>query len=71
MDIKSSFITAPPTVVDAVVKAAGAEYDFHTDSYQVDCEKRASLPDMVFEVPNIKYRLPAVDYARKVCRGSH
>lgn len=63
---KSSFIGAPPSALDAVVKATGAEYDFKSDTYQVDCNKRGSMPDMVFQLPNMEYRLPAVDYAQKV-----
>ncbi|KAH7715249.1 Protein ASP-7 [Aphelenchoides avenae] len=61
----TSYITMPQTAIDAVVKATGAEYDFKSDTFQVDCDKRASLPDMVFKLPGIEYRLPAVDYARR------
>lgn len=63
---KSSFISAPDSALDAVVKATGAEYDFKSDTYLVDCDKRASMPDMVFQLPDLEYRLPAVDYVRKV-----
>ncbi|KAH7710247.1 Protein ASP-1 protein6, partial [Aphelenchoides avenae] len=65
MDLTTSFITTPQAVIDAVVKATGAEYDFKTDMYDVDCGKRSSLPDMVFKLTNMEYRLPAIDYARK------
>lgn len=67
IDLTTSYITAPQTVIDAVVKATGAEYDFKTDSYQVDCDKRASFPGIVFKLPTLEYHLPAVDYARRVC----
>ncbi|KAH7710988.1 Protein ASP-7 [Aphelenchoides avenae] len=66
IDLTTTFITAPQIAVDAVVKATGAEYDFKTDAYQVDCSKRSSFPDMVFKLPAMQYRLPATDYARKV-----
>ncbi|KAH7717790.1 ASP-1 protein, partial [Aphelenchoides avenae] len=65
MDFTTSFITAPQAAIDAVVKATGAEYDFKTDMYTVDCGKRSSFPDMVFKLTNMDYRLPAIDYARK------
>ncbi|KAH7710982.1 Protein ASP-8 [Aphelenchoides avenae] len=52
--------------MEAVVKATGAEYDFKTDTYKVDCDKRSSYPDMVFNLSGFEYRLPAIDYARKV-----
>ncbi|KAH7713344.1 Protein ASP-7 [Aphelenchoides avenae] len=65
VDVTTSYITAPDTAIDAVVKATGAEYDFKTDSYQVDCDKRSSFPDMVFNLPGMDYRLPALDYARR------
>ncbi|KAH7713349.1 Protein ASP-7 [Aphelenchoides avenae] len=65
IDVTTSYITAPQAAIDAVVQATGAEYDFKTDSYQVDCDKRASFPDMVFKLPGMEYHLPAVDYARR------
>lgn len=66
IDVTTSYITAPQAAIDAVVQATGAEYDFKTDSYQVDCDKRGSFPDMVFNLPGMEYHLPAVDYARRV-----
>ncbi|KAH7711418.1 Protein ASP-7, partial [Aphelenchoides avenae] len=65
IDVTTSYITAPQAAIDEVVKATGAEYDFKTDTYQVDCDKRASFPDMVFNLPGMEYHLPAVDYARR------
>ncbi|KAH7713769.1 ASP-1 protein, partial [Aphelenchoides avenae] len=64
--LTTSFITAPQTAIDAVVKATSAEYDFKTDTYQVDCDKRASFPDLVFKLTAMEYHLPAVDYSRRV-----
>ncbi|KAH7709454.1 Protein ASP-7 [Aphelenchoides avenae] len=64
--MQSSFITAPKDSVDAVVKATGAEYDFRTDTFQLDCDRRPSLPDLVFKDKALEYRVPAVDYARKL-----
>ncbi|KAH7705941.1 aspartyl protease-like protein [Aphelenchoides avenae] len=63
--LTTSYITAPQAAIDAVVKATGAEYDFKTDTYQVDCDKRASFPDLVFKLTAMEYHLPAVDYARR------
>ncbi|KAH7711416.1 ASP-1 protein [Aphelenchoides avenae] len=64
-DVTTAYITAPQAAIDAVVKATGAEYDFRTDTFQVDCDKRVYFPDMVFNLPGMEYRLPAVDYARR------
>ncbi|KAH7713340.1 ASP-1 protein [Aphelenchoides avenae] len=64
-DVTTSYITAPQAAIDAVVKATSAEYDFKTDTFQVDCDKRSSFPDMVFKLPGMDYHLPAVDYARR------
>ncbi|KAH7695110.1 Protein ASP-7, partial [Aphelenchoides avenae] len=61
---RTSFIAAPKDAVDAVVKATGAEYDFPTDTFQVDCASRSSLPDLVFTDKALEYRVPAIDYAR-------
>ncbi|KAH7709455.1 Protein ASP-7 [Aphelenchoides avenae] len=63
---RTSFIAAPKDAVDAVVKVSGAEYDFRTDTFQVDCDTRSSLPDLVFKDKALEYRVPAIDYARKV-----
>ncbi|KAH7705786.1 Protein ASP-1 protein6, partial [Aphelenchoides avenae] len=63
---KTSFIGAPKAAVDAVINVTGAEYSFRTDSFQVDCDKRPSLPDLVLKVNAAEYRMPAVDYARRL-----
>ncbi|KAH7695285.1 Protein ASP-7 [Aphelenchoides avenae] len=70
-DVTTAYITAPQAAIDAVVKATGAEYDFRTDTFQVDCDKRVYFPDMVFNLPGMEYRLPAVDYARRVGYKRH
>ncbi|KAH7718161.1 aspartyl protease-like protein [Aphelenchoides avenae] len=63
---RTSFIKAPKDAVDAVVKVTGAEYDFRTDTFQVDCDTRSSLPDFVFKEKALEYRVPAIDYARNL-----
>ncbi|KAH7710983.1 ASP-1 protein, partial [Aphelenchoides avenae] len=65
IEMTTTFITAPQIAIDAIVKATGAEYDFKSDMYQVDCDKRSSFPDMVFKLPEMDYHLPPIDYARK------
>ncbi|KAH7718160.1 CBN-ASP-1 protein [Aphelenchoides avenae] len=67
--MRTSFISAPKDAVDAVVKATGAEYDFRTDTFQVDCDSRSSMPDLIFKDKALEYRVPANDYARKLNAG--
>ncbi|KAH7717298.1 Protein ASP-7 [Aphelenchoides avenae] len=63
---KSAYIWAPRPVVDTVVKAIGAEYDFRSNRFLVSCDRRSSMPDMVFDVRALNYSLPATDYARRI-----
>ncbi|KAH7710602.1 hypothetical protein AAVH_22115, partial [Aphelenchoides avenae] len=66
IDVTTSLITASQDALDAVLRATSAEYDVPSDMYLVDCDKRSSFPDLVFQLPEIgEYRLPAIDYARK------
>ncbi|KAH7727027.1 Protein ASP-7 [Aphelenchoides avenae] len=64
----SAYLTTPPNIIDYIVEATGAEYDFLRDQYTLPCSKDVSkFPDMVFEmVTGFQYHLPASDYIRQL-----
>ncbi|KAI6222396.1 Peptidase A1 domain-containing protein [Aphelenchoides fujianensis] len=60
----SSLIYAPKDVFEAILRETGAQYDVRADLFFVDCGRRASLPDLVFQLQGFEYRVPARFYAR-------
>jgi hypothetical protein len=63
---KSSFIYVPALILQQIVAAVNAEYDFGSDLYVTDCTQIANQPDFVFQLDGFKYNLPAKDYLRSL-----
>jgi hypothetical protein len=58
-------IIVPDSVLNSIVAATNAEYDFTTERYQVHCANRAKLPDAKFTLNGgYVYTLTAMEYAR-------
>lgn len=61
----SAFISAPKNSMEIVYSALGAEYDFQSDRYLVDCAKATTAPDFkVTFKSGDAFSIPAKDYIR-------
>lgn len=60
-DTGTSWINVPNRVVDRIVSATNADYDFQNDMYLVNCDAKA-LPTWVFRFGGRDYPLTSADY---------
>jgi len=61
-DTGTSFIYGPDSDVSQIISQSGADYDFNTGLYTVDCKSAKNLPDLVFTVNGKKLTIPAVEH---------
>ncbi|EPB74198.1 eukaryotic aspartyl protease [Ancylostoma ceylanicum] len=61
-DTGTSWIGAPSSVVDAVAREIGAEFDSYNQLYTVPCSTMKEKPDLVFTIDGVKYNIPSVEY---------
>ncbi|KAJ1374065.1 Inositol hexakisphosphate and diphosphoinositol-pentakisphosphate kinase [Parelaphostrongylus tenuis] len=58
----TSWIGAPPQIIEAIVKQTSAIYDLLNKFYTVDCSTAKAQPDLVFKISGIKYNVPPGEY---------
>jgi len=61
-DTGTSFIYGPSDDVDQIISLSGAEYDFNTGLYTVDCNKAKKLVDLVFTVNKKPLTIPGTEH---------
>jgi len=61
-DTGTSFIYGPDSDVDQIISLSGAEYDFSSGLYTVDCSTAKSLPDLVFKVNGQELHIPGNEH---------
>jgi hypothetical protein len=61
-DTGTSFIYGPYDDVDQIIALSGAEYDFSSGLYTVDCDSAKGLPDLVFTVNKKKLNIPGKEH---------
>jgi len=61
-DTGTSFIYGPDDAVDKIIDLSGAEYDFSSGLYTVDCKKAKGLPDLVFTINGQKLIVPGQEH---------
>jgi len=60
-DTGTSWLGAPQSDVNGIVRQTNAQYDFINGVYETDCSS-TSLPDLVFTIGGVKYNIPQVEY---------
>jgi len=61
-DTGTSFIYGPYDDVDQIIALSGAEYDFNTGLYVVDCDEAKKLVDLVFTVNKKPLNIPGPEH---------
>jgi len=61
-DTGTSFIYGPSDDIDNIISLSGAEYDFNTGLYIVDCSAAKKLVDLVFTVNKKKLTIPGSEH---------
>ncbi|ETN77166.1 hypothetical protein RB195_015627 [Necator americanus] len=69
-DTGTSWIGAPTTAVNAVVKQTGAKYDSLNELYTVDCSTMKTQPDLIFTINGVTYNVPSVEYVLDLGLGN-
>ncbi|KHJ84145.1 eukaryotic aspartyl protease [Oesophagostomum dentatum] len=69
-DTGTSWIGAPSTVVNGVVKQTGAKYDATNELYTVACTTQKTQPDLVFTINGVTYNVPSVEYVLDLGLGN-
>ncbi|KAH7146363.1 aspartic peptidase domain-containing protein [Dactylonectria macrodidyma] len=65
LDTGTSLNVLPSSLADLLNKEMGAKKGYN-GQYTVDCDKRETLPDIVFTLAGSNYSLPATDYILEV-----
>ncbi|KAG9241045.1 putative vacuolar protease A [Calycina marina] len=65
LDTGTSLIVLPSTLAELLNKEMGAKKGFN-GQYSVECDKRASLPDLTFELSGYNFSITAYDYVLEV-----
>ncbi|KAH6971673.1 aspartic peptidase domain-containing protein [Ilyonectria robusta] len=65
LDTGTSLNVLPSSLADLLNKEMGAKKGYN-GQYTVECDKRQTLPDVVFTLAGSKYSLPATDYILEV-----
>ena len=60
-DTGTSYLATPDREFNDIVKATGAQYDFDSDEYTLDCDKKG-LPDIVLTIGGIDYPIKSTEY---------
>uniref|UniRef100_A0A7E4VLA8 Peptidase A1 domain-containing protein n=1 Tax=Panagrellus redivivus TaxID=6233 RepID=A0A7E4VLA8_PANRE len=66
-DTGKSFIGVPYWVMNKIEKFTKADYDWQDNLYEVHCET-TGLPDLVFTIGGIEYRVPQSEYVLNLNR---
>jgi len=61
-DTGTSFIYGPYDDVDQIIALSGADYDFSSGLYTVDCDAAKDLPDLVFTVNKKPLNIPGSEH---------
>lgn len=67
-DTGTSYLATPDREFQDILKATGAEYDFGSDEYTLDCDKKG-LPDIVLTMGGIDYPIKSTEYVIDVSRS--
>jgi len=70
-DTGTSFIYGPSNDIDQIITISGADYDFNTGLYTVDCDAASSLPDLVFTVSGKKLNIPGSEHVTDLELGDN
>ncbi|KAH8595269.1 putative vacuolar protease A [Bisporella sp. PMI_857] len=65
LDTGTSLIVLPTTLAELLNKEIGAKKGYN-GQYTIECEKRASLPDLTFELSGYKFSITPYDYILEV-----
>jgi len=65
LDTGTSLIVLPSTLAELLNKEMGAKKGYN-GQYTVECDKRASLPDLTFELSGYNFSITAYDYVLEV-----
>jgi len=65
LDTGTSLIVLPSTLAELLNKEMGAKKGYN-GQYTVECDKRASLPDLTFELSGYNFSITAYDYILEV-----
>lgn len=74
LSVSTSYVLVREDVLHKVVTLTGAEYDFTSDTYKLNCTK--PQPNIVFTVgglkgePPVEFAVPAAHYVRQVCHSA-
>ncbi|KAL6743826.1 hypothetical protein Aduo_016821 [Ancylostoma duodenale] len=69
-DTGTSWIGAPQQVIDNVVDATGADYDFFQDIYTVPCNNMDTLPPFNVTINGKEYSIPSSEYVLDLGLGN-
>ncbi|CAJ0588958.1 unnamed protein product [Cylicocyclus nassatus] len=69
-DTGTSWIGAPTSVINGIVKQTGAVYDNLNELYTVACSAQKTLPDLVFTINGVTYNVPSVEYVLDLQLGN-
>ncbi|KAH7723274.1 ASP-1 protein [Aphelenchoides avenae] len=69
-DTGTSYLATPDREFQDILKATGAEYDFGSDEYTLDCDKKG-LPDIVLTMGGIDYPIKSTEYVIDIDLGKN
>ncbi|VDP27263.1 unnamed protein product [Heligmosomoides polygyrus] len=61
-DTGTSWIGGPDGAIQMIARITGAFYDIRNQMYIVHCYTMRALPDLVFTINSIEYRIPSIEY---------
>jgi hypothetical protein len=61
-DTGTSFIYGPYSDVDQIISQSGAQFDFSSGLYTVDCDAAKKLPDLVFRINGKDLNIPGTEH---------
>ncbi|KAK6048309.1 eukaryotic aspartyl protease [Cooperia oncophora] len=68
-DTGTSFIGAPSAAIQAITRQVGANFDLQNQFYTVYCYTMRLLPDLVFTINGMEYRVPSIEYVLDIGLG--
>uniref|UniRef100_A0A914WFT9 Peptidase A1 domain-containing protein n=1 Tax=Plectus sambesii TaxID=2011161 RepID=A0A914WFT9_9BILA len=69
-DTGTSFIGGPAAIIQQLAKEVGATYNAQAQAYFIDCNSKATAPDVVLTIGERKYPIKPVNYIVNVGDGT-